>query len=143
ARAGRDDLARLAFQAIPGHLDEQLTAAPGGRRYRKTPALALTAQLQRAVSLTRYADLTSDTEAGAYAKRLLQTARTMLPRYDTGHWSFYSPGLAAPLRRVPLSVLLARRRRAARVPRLRHRPAQARAAAGRRPGLDGHAQALP
>jgi hypothetical protein len=97
ARAGRDDLARLAFQAIPGHLDRSLPAGPWIRLYSKTSALVLNAQLQSAVSLTRYADLTGDTQAGAYAKRLLATARTLIPRYDTGHWSSYSPGIDAPL----------------------------------------------
>jgi hypothetical protein len=97
ARAGRDDLARLAFQAIPGRLDRTLPAGPWVRLYSKTSAPVLNAQLQSAVSLTRYAGLTGDTAAADYAARLLQAAKTMLPQYDTGHWSRYAPGVDATL----------------------------------------------
>jgi len=97
ARAGRDDLARLAFAAIPGTLDRQLPAGPWIKLYSKSSILVLNAQLQSAVSLTRYADLTGDTAAADYAARLLQAAKTMLPRFDTGHWSRYSLGTDAPL----------------------------------------------
>jgi hypothetical protein len=67
------------------------------RLYSKTSAPVLNAQLQSAVSLTRYAGLTGDTAAADYAARLLQAAKTMLPQYDTGHWSRYAPGVDATL----------------------------------------------
>ena len=57
----------------------------------------LNAQLQSAISLADYAQLTSDAEAADYANLLLETAKTMLPEFDTGHWSRYSLGSESSL----------------------------------------------
>ena len=97
ARAGRTDLARRAYQAIPGSLDRDLLAGPWIRLYSDTSEVVLNAQLQSAISIGDYASLTGDSGAADYANRLLQTAKTMLPRFDTGHWSRYSLGVESSL----------------------------------------------
>jgi hypothetical protein len=97
ARAGRADLARRAYNAIPGLLDKELPAGPWIRLYSDTSELVLNAQLQSAISIGDYAALTNDTGAADYATRMLEAARTMLPRFDTGHWSRYSLGVESDL----------------------------------------------
>src|SRR5262245_43507652 len=92
ARAGRLDLARRAYLAIPGTLDRELPAGPWIRLYSGNSVAVLTAQLQSAISLADYAKLAGDDGAAAYASRLLDAAKAMLPRFDTGHWSRYSLG---------------------------------------------------
>src|SRR5438093_3034775 len=90
AREGKLDLARRAFQAIPGSLDRALPAGPWIRLYSKSSEVVLNAQLQGAISIADYAELAGDTGASAYANRLLAAAEAMLPSFDTGHWSRYS-----------------------------------------------------
>jgi D-glucuronyl C5-epimerase C-terminus len=90
ARAGRLDLAQRAFRAIPGRLDRSLPAGPWIRLYSKSSELVLNAQLQSAISLADYAELADDSSASTYTGRLLAAAKTMLPSFDTGHWSRYS-----------------------------------------------------
>jgi len=97
ARAGETDLARRAFRAIPGRLDRDFPAGPWIRLYSDDDATVLNAQLQSAISLADYAELTHDAAAAGYADRLLETAKAMLPRFDTGHWSRYSLGEEATL----------------------------------------------
>jgi hypothetical protein len=92
ARAGRFDLAREAWRAIPGSLDRNTAAGPWIRLYSNAGTLVLNAQLQSAISLADYASLAQDTSAAEYASRLLAAAKAMLPRFDTGHWSRYSLG---------------------------------------------------
>ena len=65
----------------------------------RPPTLVLNAQLQSAISIADYADLDRrHRRRPRYAKRLLATAKTMLPRFDTGHWSRYSLGSGASRR---------------------------------------------
>jgi hypothetical protein len=90
ARAGNLDLARRAFDAIPGGLDRELAAGPWVRLYSSSSEVVLNAQLQSAVSLGNYAKASGNTAAADYSARLLETARAMLGRFDTGHWSRYS-----------------------------------------------------
>jgi D-glucuronyl C5-epimerase-like protein len=97
ARAGNLDLARRAYDAIPGKLDRKLAAGPWIRLYSKTGDVVLNAQLQSAISIGDYAQLAADPDAAAYADRLLATAKAMLPRFDTGHWSRYSLGIESDL----------------------------------------------
>jgi len=97
ARAGRKDLARRAYQAIPGSLDRELLAGPWIRLYSDTSEVVLNAQLQSAISIADYATLTGDSGAADYANQMLQAAKTMLPRFDTGHWSRYSLGVESSL----------------------------------------------
>jgi hypothetical protein len=67
-----------------------LPAGPWIRLYSQSSELVLNAQLQSAISLADYAELADDTTASNYAGRLLAAAKTMLPDFDTGHWSRYS-----------------------------------------------------
>ena len=97
ARAGRFDLAHKAWQAIPGSLDRTVSAGPWIRLYSKSSSLVLNAQLQSAISLADYAGLAHDASAGGYASSLLDAAKAMLSRFDTGHWSRYSLGSDADL----------------------------------------------
>jgi hypothetical protein len=97
ARAGDTALARRAYDAIPGSLDKQLPAGPWIRLYGGTNELVLNAQLQSAISIGDYASLANDRGAAAYANRMLAAARSMLPRFDTGHWSRYSLGVESDL----------------------------------------------
>ena len=97
ARAGALDLARRAWAAIPGELDRELAAGPWIRLYSSSSLTVLNAQLQSAVSLRNYAAKSGDTSAADYAARLLDTAKAMLHRFDTGHWSRYSLGTESTL----------------------------------------------
>src|SRR5262245_7078530 len=97
ARLGDPDLARRAYRAIPGRLDRKLAAGPWIRLYSGSGETVLNAQLQSAISIGDYAELAGDADAANYAERLLATARTMLPRFDTGHWSRYSLGADSTL----------------------------------------------
>jgi hypothetical protein len=90
ARAGNLDLARRAYDAIPGKLDRMLPAGPWIRLYSGSAVAVLNAQLQSAISIADYAQLAGDADAAAYADRLLAAAKTMLPDFDTGHWTRYS-----------------------------------------------------
>jgi hypothetical protein len=92
ARAGRLDLARRAYDAIPRALERKLSAGPWIRLYSGSGLVVLNAQLQSAISIDDYARLAGDPAAAAFAARLLDAARAMLPRFDTGHWSLYSLG---------------------------------------------------
>ncbi len=97
ARAGNLELAGRAYRAVPGVLDRELPAGPWIRLYSGSGEVVLNAQLQSAISLGDYADLAQDPEAADYANRLLEAAKTMLPRFDTGHWSRYSLGAESTL----------------------------------------------
>jgi hypothetical protein len=90
ARAGAVDLARRSYAAIPGSLDRSLPAGPWIRLYSASGVVVLNAQLQSAISIADYAQITGDADAAAYANRLLAAAKAMLPQFDTGHWSRYS-----------------------------------------------------
>jgi hypothetical protein len=90
ARAGNLDLARRAYEAIPGKLDRALSAGPWIRLYSKSSEVVLNAQLQSAISLADYAQLADDEAAAGLSNSLLATAKAMLPAFDTGHWSRYS-----------------------------------------------------
>jgi hypothetical protein len=97
ARAGNLELARRAFDAIPGGLDRELAAGPWVRLYSSSSEVVLNAQLQSAVSLGNYAKASGNTAAADYSARLLDTAQAMLRRFDTGHWSRYSLGAQSTL----------------------------------------------
>jgi hypothetical protein len=97
ARAGDRALAARAYRAIPRHLVRELPAGPWVKLYSSSSELVLNAQLQAAVSIGNYAKATGDTEASGYSEQLLETARVMLPRFDTGHWSRYSLGAESTL----------------------------------------------
>ena len=97
ARAGDDALARMAYRAIPGRLDRELPAGPWIELYGGSGEIVLNAQLQSAISIGEYAELTHDAGAAEYASRMLAAAKAMLPQFDTGHWSRYSLGAYSTL----------------------------------------------
>jgi len=84
-------VARRAYLAIPS-LVAPLPAGPWIRLYSFSNTAVLNAQLQSAVSLASYAQLNQDPSATTLARRLLETADTLFPRFDTGAWSRYSLG---------------------------------------------------
>src|SRR5258708_29618603 len=97
ARAGDAGLARRAYRAIPGSLDRMLPAGPWIRLYSGRGDVVLNAQLQSAISIADYAQATGDHAAAVLASQLLGAAKTMLPRFDTGHWSRYGLGVESDL----------------------------------------------
>jgi D-glucuronyl C5-epimerase C-terminus len=90
ARAGRKRAARRAFLAIRNGLLIRLPQGPWIKLYGYSNVVVLNAQLQAALSIGRYARLTGDTRARLLARALRRTARALLPRFDSGSWSYYS-----------------------------------------------------
>jgi hypothetical protein len=68
----------------------QLAQGPWIRLYSFNSDVVLNAQLQTIVSLEDYAAATGDADATSLAGRMLASAQTLLPRFDTGYWSLYS-----------------------------------------------------
>ena len=84
------DAADAAYAAVPGLLSSGSPARPWVALYSFDRVPVLNAQLQAALSLGDYAELTGDPDAQAFADRLTASAQTLLPRFDTGYWSRYS-----------------------------------------------------
>ena len=82
--------AHAAYQAIPGRLLTRVAAGPWIRLYSFQNVAVLNAQLQSVISLSSYAAATRDTAAAALAARMEHSAAAMLPRFDTGYWTYYS-----------------------------------------------------
>lgn len=82
--------ARAAYQAIPGGLLTSVAAGPWIRLYSFTSTQVLNAQLQSVLSLQSYATAAQDPQAAALAQRMERAAAAMLPRFDTGYWSYYA-----------------------------------------------------
>jgi pyruvate/2-oxoglutarate dehydrogenase complex dihydrolipoamide acyltransferase (E2) component len=82
--------ARAAYQAIPGRLLTSVAAGPWVRLYSFTSLPVLNAQLQAVISLQSYATTADDADAAALAARMQRAAAGMLPRFDTGYWSYYA-----------------------------------------------------
>jgi hypothetical protein len=82
--------ARAAYQAIPGRLLTSVAAGPWIRLYSFTSLPVLNAQLQAVISLQSYATTAEDADAAALAARMQRSAAAMLPRFDTGYWSYYA-----------------------------------------------------
>jgi hypothetical protein len=105
ARVGQelDDQALLtaaneAYAAIPGRLVRALPAGPWIKLYSFDPAPVLNAQLQSAISIGDYAQISGNTGADGLAAELEAAAEKLLPKFDTGFWSLYSlNGAEAPL----------------------------------------------
>ncbi len=96
--AGLRLLARRAFRAIPGRLTMRLAAGPWVHLYSFSTLRVLNAQLQTALSIGDYARRTGDARARRLARRLRASSARLLPSFDTGYWSLYSPGNESPLR---------------------------------------------
>lgn len=82
--------ARAAYLAVPRDLTLDLPDGPWVRLYESLGLVVLNAQLQSAISLAEYAARAGDVSAGAFAARLRAAAAALLPRFDTGYWSWYS-----------------------------------------------------
>ena len=127
--------ARGAYRVIPARLLTSVSAGPWIRLYSFESTAVLNAQLQTIYSLKTYAARARDTRADALATRMQTTAIAMLPRFDTGYWSYYSLPGDAVAARVPevrrRSPQLALDRR--RPLRRRRRSASARTCGSRRP----------
>jgi hypothetical protein len=90
-------LAGRAFRAVPGRLTMRLGAGPWVRLYSFSGLVVLNAQLQTALSIAGYARRTGDAGAERFAARLRASSARLLPSFDTGYWSLYSPGNESPL----------------------------------------------
>jgi len=82
--------AAAAFRVIPRRLLTTVAAGPWIRLYSFASVPVLNAQLQATISLQSYAAAASDAQASALASRMQNAAAAMLPRFDTGYWSYYS-----------------------------------------------------
>ena len=82
--------ARGAYRVIPAKLVSYLSAGPWIRLYAFDPTAVLNAQLQTIYSLKTYASNADDPRADALASRMQASAVAMLPRFDTGYWTYYS-----------------------------------------------------
>ncbi|HVS85719.1 MAG TPA: D-glucuronyl C5-epimerase family protein [Gaiellaceae bacterium] len=84
--------ARKAYLAVAGSLSVPTSAGPWVRLYSWSRGLVLNAQLQTVLSLRSYATLAGDTQAQAFADRMLTAAQQLFGRFDTGDWSLYELG---------------------------------------------------
>jgi hypothetical protein len=84
------DAADAAYAAVPRLLSPSSPAKPWVALYSFDRVPVLNAQLQAALSLGDYAAIAGDPGADALASRLADSARALLPRFDTGYWSLYS-----------------------------------------------------
>jgi len=82
--------ARAAYALIPQGMLTQVAAGPWIRLYAFDSTAVLNAQLQAVLSLQSYAAAVHDTGAAALATRMQSAAAQMLPRFDTGYWTYYS-----------------------------------------------------
>ena len=90
--------ARAAYRSIPGRLAMRLSEGPWVRLYGFNSDVVLNAQLQSALSIAKYARDTGDAGAAAYAAALRRSAASLLPRFDTGYWTYYQlPRTPSPL----------------------------------------------
>lgn len=77
-----------AYAAVPP-LVFGTPAGPWIRLYGFDREVVLNAQLQTVISLLEYGQTTGDGGATSLAQRLVATAKTLFPRFDTGDWSLY------------------------------------------------------
>jgi hypothetical protein len=103
------DAADAAYAAVQGLLSP-VPAKPWVALYSFDRTPVLNAQLQAALSLGDYAELTGDADAEAFAARLITSAQVLLPSFDTGYWSLYSlHGDDSPLHYHDYVIALLRR----------------------------------
>jgi hypothetical protein len=100
--------ARQAARSIPGQLTTSVSTGPWVKLYSFSGLVVLNAQLQASLSLVDYGQITDDVEAIGLGDRMEDAARNLMGRFDTGHWTNYSPGSEAPLKYHLYHVELAR-----------------------------------
>lgn len=108
ARAGAPAAARRAARTVP-RLTIDLPAGPWVRLYEGNRLVVLNAQLQSAVSLAEYGGIAGDPGAADLAARMRGAATAMLPFFDTGYWTHYSPDNESTLAYQRYVVTLLRR----------------------------------
>jgi hypothetical protein len=79
--------AAAAYRLIPQRL---LVNGNWIRLYSFTSLQVLNAQLQSVLSLQSYAEDAEDDSASTLATRMENAAASLLPRFDTGYWSYYA-----------------------------------------------------
>ncbi len=84
------DAADRAYAALAGLLSGSSPAKPWVALYSFDRTPVLNAQLQAALSVGDYAEISGDPGAAAFAERMTAAAAELLPRFDTGYWSLYS-----------------------------------------------------
>jgi len=84
------DTARASYGLVSRWLVQQLPSGPWIKLYAFNRDVVLNAQLQTILSLDDYAETATDPDAQALADRLQATAEALLPRFDSGSWSYYS-----------------------------------------------------
>src|SRR5215471_6220765 len=90
--------AKAAYGTIPGRLTTRVAGGPWIRLYSFRTVAVLNAQLQSVLSLESYAADADDSGAATLAAQMEHTAAVILPRFDTGYWSYYSlAGNPSPL----------------------------------------------
>jgi hypothetical protein len=82
--------ASAAYNLIPRRLLTTVAAGPWIKLYSFTRMAVLNADLQATISLQAYAAAADDASATALATRMQNTAASMLPKFDTGYWSYYA-----------------------------------------------------
>jgi hypothetical protein len=106
--------ATRAYRSIPAGLVLPVSAQPWIRHYSFSRLVVLNAHMQAIVSITDYARIMGDQDATGLAGRFAGSAKSLLPRFDTGHWTLYSLGGAEArlnyhVYHVELARLLAQR----------------------------------
>jgi D-glucuronyl C5-epimerase-like protein len=84
------DAADEAYAAVPALLSPGSPAKPWVALYSFDRTPILNAQLQAALSVGEYADLSGDPDAEGFGERLTAAAQALLPSFDTGYWSRYA-----------------------------------------------------
>lgn len=84
------DAADRAYASVAGLVSGSSPAKPWIALYSFDRTPVLNAQLQAALSVGDYAEMSGDPQAEAFADRLTAAAERLLPRFDTGYWSLYS-----------------------------------------------------
>jgi hypothetical protein len=82
--------ARSAYKLIPSKLLTRVAAGPWIRLYAFSSLPVFNAQLQTVLSLETYAGASEDSSAASLAARMKTSAAEMIPRFDTGYWTYYS-----------------------------------------------------
>ena len=82
--------ATAAERLIPKRLVTDVAAGPWIKLYGFSSLVVFNAQLQATLSLQSFAQASGDAPAAALAARMETAAYKMIPRFDTGYWSYYS-----------------------------------------------------
>ncbi|HTR33493.1 MAG TPA: D-glucuronyl C5-epimerase family protein, partial [Gaiellaceae bacterium] len=82
--------ATAAERLIPKRLTTTVSGGPWIKLYGFSSLVVFNAQLQATLSLQSFAQASGDAPAAALAARMASTAYKLIPRFDTGYWSYYA-----------------------------------------------------